>query len=1339
MSTVLAETTPTTSSATILERERELISQLRELITWRVRTEQEIEQAYRRQLETIEAEHRRRLPEVERNYQYQRARLEKQLQDTLAALDARAEEESGRLLADWERRRTALQELAEKERTQLQEAFQNQKWELQASYEAAATELENRVRDLELQLQAESARIKHIRQESRELLARWRQSPDKVVVTRREFAPDEDLLTIIQEKTAEAKTYLEQLNQLILPRLFEGRRFWWIIGLTTLLVVPGSVMVVAQTLAGNILAWVNLSFWHEHGLWATGVVGLSLLLGNLVSLLAFYLLARWRVHKFYKPLLAAIYEATKAGQLCVERHQSEQRRQAAELKARRQQYEASLKELITRHRRQLAESEFQNQRDLQLLDQQFEMQLSRFHQEIEAQRQQVTLQIQGQLQQLEQEYTETKAEIENRYQQGLQELASWHQSRWAELRQRWQQFMQRLRKTTEELQSLAYASCPPWSDSFWSNWQVPTEPPHVIPLGNFRIRLRDWPDAIPKDEEMRAHTPEELLLPAALEFPQSCSLMIRIPQAATAPENARVSAIRLMQMYLFRLVATLPPGKVRFTIVDPVGLGESFSALMHLADYDELLVTSRIWTEPQHIEQRLADLTAHMETVLQKYLRNQFATLEEYNQQAGELAEPYRILVVADFPANFTSEAARRLASIITSGPRCGVYTVLSVDLRLTVPHSCPIEDLERVGTIFLWRQDRLVWNDPDFAALPLELDPPPSDDLANRILHRIGPAALAAKRVEVPFSWVAPPREKWWSYDAQSGIEIPIGRCGATKRQFFRLGRGTAQHALIAGKTGSGKSTLFHVLITNLALHYSPEEVELYLVDFKKGVEFKTYASHQLPHARVIAIESEREFGLSVLQRLDAELRRRGELFRQAGVQDLASYRQTTMQKLPRILLLVDEFQEFFVEEDRLAQEAALLLDRLVRQGRAFGLHVILGSQTLGGAYTLARSTLDQMAVRIALQCSEADSSLILSEDNTAARLLTRPGEAIYNDANGLVEGNSPFQIVWLDEDTREHYLEELRQLAQWRRIPPLPQVVFEGNAPSELARNLELNKFITRQLPPTLTPTLWLGDAIALQEPTHLVLRRQAGANVVILGQEETLACGMCGASLICLAAQLPEPNSPIFRSLNTESRIYFLDGTLEGTPPAMHLAATLAVIPQTTRIGRWRDCSRLLQELHAELQRRASLTDVSLPPWFLFVFALHRFRELRRQEDDYSFRYDETQPASPPHLLGELLREGPALGLHTFIWCDTLTNLQRALDRAALRECNFRIALQMSANDSSNFIDSPLASRLGPYRAYLFVEEQGRLEKFRPYGPPDPSWLQRLAYQLAAMRST
>ena len=116
-----------------------------------------------------------------------------------------------------------------------------------------------------------------------------------------------------------------------------------------------------------------------------------------------------------------------------------------------------------------------------------------------------------------------------------------------------------------------------------------------------------------------------------------------------------------------------------------------------------------------------------------------------------------------------------------------------------------------------------------------------------------------------------------------------------------------------------------------------------------------------------------------SVLQRLDVELKDRGEIYRQYGCQDLAGYRECGRDiPMPRVLLVIDEFQEFFVEDDKIAQEVTLLLDRLVRQGRAFGMHVILGSQTLGGQYSLPKATLGQMAA-CASPCSAVKPPMAL------------------------------------------------------------------------------------------------------------------------------------------------------------------------------------------------------------------------------------------------------------------------------------------------------------------------------------------------------------------------
>ena len=92
----------------------------------------------------------------------------------------------------------------------------------------------------------------------------------------------------------------------------------------------------------------------------------------------------------------------------------------------------------------------------------------------------------------------------------------------------------------------------------------------------------------------------------------------------------------------------------------------------------------------------------------------------------------------------------------------------------------------------------------------------------------------------------------------------------------------------------------------------------------------------------------------------------------------------------------------------------------------------------------------------------------------------------------------------------------------------------------------------------------------------------------------------------------------------------------------------------------------------------------------------------------------------------MFGTILKDGPEVGVHTIVWCDTYTNLNRSLDRSAQREFAMRTVLQMSAEDSANLIDSPAASKLGQHRAFFFDEDGGRLEKFRPYALPEDDWL-------------
>jgi len=536
----------------------------------------------------------------------------------------------------------------------------------------------------------------------------------------------------------------------------------------------------------------------------------------------------------------------------------------------------------------------------------------------------------------------------------------------------------------------------------------------------------------------------------------------------------------------------------------------------------------------------------------------------------------------------------------------------------------------------------------------------------------------------------------------------------------------------LIAGKTGSGKSTLFHVIITNLALWCSPEQVEFYLVDFKKGVEFKCYAANRLPHARVVAIESDREFGLSVLQRVDDELKRRGDLFRQLGVQDLAGYKRAGgAESIPRSLLLIDEFQEFFVEDDKISQTASLLLDRIVRQGRAFGIHVLLGSQTLGGAYTVARTTLGQMVIRIALQCNEADAYLIMDENNPAPRLLSRPGEGIYNDMAGMIEGNSPFQVVWLPDEVRESYLRKVRARADANNGAWPGPIVFEGNAPADVRENPLLRDLLAAPaLKPARSGRLWLGAPNSIKGPTEAIFHRQSGNNLLLVGQRDEAILAILSVGLISLAAQYPLG----------AARFILCDSTPPGTPHREFLERVLRAIPHPITLARQSELPEIMKEVSQEVMKRAEDPDPdAAPPIFFFVNGLQRFARLRFEEDLGFSTPDPDAPPNPALLLNNLICEGTRLGFHVIAAADTYNNVNRFLSRKAFSEFEMRVLFQMSATDSASLIDNPKASLLGLHRALYYNQQEGYLETFRPYALPPGAWVEQAGRSLGRLLET
>lgn len=181
---------------------------------------------------------------------------------------------------------------------------------------------------------------------------------------------------------------------------------------------------------------------------------------------------------------------------------------------------------------------------------------------------------------------------------------------------------------------------------------------------------------------------------------------------------------------------------------------------------------------------------------------------------------------------------------------------------------------------------------------------------------------------------------EKLWTGNAEKALTIPIGvhinNNGKLKvEQITFEQEGNNNVAFVVGLPGSGKTSLINALILNAALRYSPDELNMYLVDFS-GVEFSHYEKYGLPHAKLIATGADREFGLSVLNEVQQEMDKRSN-------PEYTNY--------PRILLVLDECQRFFLNEqstNSITVQAASIIENILRQGRKHRINIIIATQAL-------------------------------------------------------------------------------------------------------------------------------------------------------------------------------------------------------------------------------------------------------------------------------------------------------------------------------------------------------------------------------------------------------
>ncbi|GAA8956725.1 FtsK/SpoIIIE domain-containing protein [Helicobacter pylori] len=502
---------------------------------------------------------------------------------------------------------------------------------------------------------------------------------------------------------------------------------------------------------------------------------------------------------------------------------------------------------------------------------------------------------------------------------------------------------------------------------------------------------------------------------------------------------------QFLREMLMHLLSSVPLVQLEVILVDALSLGGIFNLARRLLDKDnDFIYQQRILTESEEIKEALKYLYEYLKVNLQEKLAG-FKDFAHYNE-IKEDQLPLKALFLSGVDA-LNSDALYYLEKIMRFGSKNGVLSFVNLESE---KNNQSAEYLKRCAEFFKDRTsfERLkylnaeVINDHGIQSKHMQ-------DFATKI------KAYYEQKKQVKRELKDLQREqKFWTKSSQYKVSVPVGWDINHKEVCFEIGE-AQNHTLICGRSGSGKSNFLHVLIQNLAFYYAPNEVQLFLLDYKEGVEFNAYADPAiLEHARLVSVASSVGFGVSFLSWLNKETKKRGELFKQFNVKDLSDYRKH--EKMPRLIVVIDEFQVLFSDKStQVKGSVERSLNTLLKKGRSYGVHLVLATQTMRGG-EIDSSIKAQIANRIALPMDADDSAKILDDD--AACELVRP-EGIFNNNGGHQKYHTKMSIPKAPDDFKS-FLTKIHAEFNQRNLVPIDRKIYNGETALKMPNTLKANE---------------------------------------------------------------------------------------------------------------------------------------------------------------------------------------------------------------------------------------------------------------------------------------
>ena len=395
-----------------------------------------------------------------------------------------------------------------------------------------------------------------------------------------------------------------------------------------------------------------------------------------------------------------------------------------------------------------------------------------------------------------------------------------------------------------------------------------------------------------------------------------------------------------LNQLVVNMLLSLPGNSIKLHFIDLTFSAQASFLTRNLDGkvYDKLISSPNEWSQLKDV------LREKMAKSLEDY-----GNVVKYNESKNKVVVPYDVVVITDYQKCIND--MRDIDALFENGHKGGIYFVLmnnldyknenSMDSLMALSNFYQVLDAEKYGE---YSKDAVIRCTP-------VLDNP---ILAKACFNYINKGAERPKTKMANVDYDKMLSSGFETIDKR--MVIPVGSTEKGQLVDFTLDTVSHIHCFIIGQSGTGKSVFLHDVILGAMSKYSPEELELYLMDFKiGGVEFNRYKNEK--HVKALLVDnSDIQITLEILRDISNKMRERGKLLRACGVSNIVEYNAVNPdKKMPRIVFIADECHVMFPtmnsRDAKLYREISDILAKIAKEGRSQGVHLVLATQTIAQA----------------------------------------------------------------------------------------------------------------------------------------------------------------------------------------------------------------------------------------------------------------------------------------------------------------------------------------------------------------------------------------------------